>query len=567
MKTFIAPESFDMRIVSSLEKIFPKSGCLECAEINSFSVLKGETVSFQIAYRYAEGYEFEQMKSKTPGTKNPSVTAHIHSKLADNIRIRKVVNVPVTYPAYPECDENYISTEPGLFPDILEDFTGSFQCIPFQWRSLWVDIAVPQDAQPGNFPVEFEFQTMSGAIAKKIKITVEIIDAVLPKQELLHTEWFYTDCLADYYQVEVFSEPHWTILENFLSTAANHGINTILTPIITPPLDTLVGGERTTTQLVDISLDNGVYSFDFAKLKRWVDLCHKVGIEYFEMAHLFSQWGAKCAPKIIVKVDGVEQKLFGWQTIANSPEYKTFLDAFLPALTAKLDEWGIKEKTLFHISDEPVDSNLDTYQAAKSLVESHLKGFKIIDALSHVEYYQRGIIKNPVPSNDKIHDFIDAGAKNLWVYYCCAQGINVSNRFMAMPSARNRILGIQLYKYDIEGFLHWGYNFYNTQYSLKKIDPYRVNDADDSFPAGDSFLVYPAADGTAVESLRMMVLTEALNDLRALKLLESLTSKEFVMSLIEDDITGPITFYSYPKSPDYLLNTRARVNQAIKERI
>ena len=57
--------------------------------------------------------------------------------------------------------------------------------------------------------------------------------------------------------------------------------------------------------------------------------------------------------------------------------------------------------------------------------------------------------------------------KNGWVYYCCGQGYKVSNRFIAMPAWRNRILGVQLYKYKMEVFLHWGYNFSYSSTWLK----------------------------------------------------------------------------------------------------
>ena len=38
-----------------------------------------------------------------------------------------------------------------------------------------------------------------------------------------------------------------------------------------------------------------------------------------------------------------------------------------------------------------------------------------------------------------------------------------TNRFIAMPSGRNRVGGFLLYKYGINGFLHWGFNFYYSQ--------------------------------------------------------------------------------------------------------
>ena len=67
----------------------------------------------------------------------------------------------------------------------------------------------------------------------------------------------------------------------------------LLTPIFTPPLDTAVGGERTTVQLIDIVQDaDGSYKFDWSRLKRWCDLCLRNGIKYLEIPHLFTQWGA-----------------------------------------------------------------------------------------------------------------------------------------------------------------------------------------------------------------------------------------------------------------------------------
>ena len=159
-----------------------------------------------------------------------------------------------------------------------------------------------------------------------------MIQAELPEQKLLHTEWFHTDCLATLYNVEVFSGEHWRRIEQFVQTAAKHGMNMILTPIFTPPLDTEVGGERPTVQLVDVEKSGEAYSFQFEKLKRWVDLCKKQGIKYFEFSHLFTQWGAKHAPKIVGYENGEFKKFFGWETDATSLEYRGFLQQFLPSL-------------------------------------------------------------------------------------------------------------------------------------------------------------------------------------------------------------------------------------------
>ena len=282
------------------------------------------------------------------------------------------------------------------------------------------------------------------------------------------------------------------------------------------------------------------------------------------MSHLFTQWGANATPKIMVRVNGELQKRFGWHVAAKDESYKAFLDAFLPELKNFLDNQGLQGKCYFHISDEPSLDQIDNYKEAHDLVQGHLEGYPLMDALSNLEFYEKGIIDYPVCANDHITPFIEAKVPNLWAYYCCAQNVQVSNRFMALPSFRNRILGVQLYKYNIPGFLHWGYNFYNSHLSKRAINPFLVTDADMTFPSGDAFLVYPGEEG-ALESIRLKVLAEAFYDIRAFELLESLTSREEVLALIEENTDEPITFSVYPRTETYLLKLREKINAKIAE--
>ena len=283
------------------------------------------------------------------------------------------------------------------------------------------------------------------------------------------------------------------------------------------------------------------------------------------MGHLFSQWGAKYAPKIIAIENGKEKQIFGWNTKADSKEYQDFLRQFVPVLVEYLKNKGIAEQTYFHISDEPNDNNIDTYRKARECVREYLKDFPVIDALSNISFYKEGVVDYPVSTNQHILEFLAQGVKHPWVYYCSGEYVDVSNRFFAMPSSRNRILGIQLYLYEIEGFLHWGYNYYNSQYSIRKIDPYRVTDADDAFPSGDSFLVYPGEDGNAVESLRLLVLEEGFEDCRALKLLEQYKGKKYVHNLVNQIAGMNITFEKYPVESEFFENLRARINKELDE--
>ena len=85
-------------------------------------------------------------------------------------------------------------------------------------------------------------------------------------------------------------------------------------------------------RLVDVAVtSDGAYTFGFDKLDRWADLCDSNGIQFLEFSHLFTQWGAGHAPKIIANVNGKPEKLFGWETDATGEQYHAFIRQFIPA--------------------------------------------------------------------------------------------------------------------------------------------------------------------------------------------------------------------------------------------
>lgn len=543
---------FTLKKVTSLEKVFPDREPTGEGMEDCLTAMRGENVSFQIAYRW-----MERMKK--------SAKAEVISPVKSYLTLRKVELVPCEYPAHLKHDEDYITTVPGLYPDLLTaPGPWGFGLVSGQWRSIWVDIDVPKDAKAGRYPVEIRL-TCEGSELGSASIVLEIMDAVMPKLHVPHTEWFHSDCLAQYYQVDVFSEEYWNIVENFIALAAKRHCNMILTPVFTPPLDTGIGGERLTVQLVDVEVTDGSYQFGYDKFERWVEMCRRNGIEYFEISHLFSQWGAVSAPKIMGTENGEYHKLFGWETKASGEAYAEFLHEFLASFKEELRKLGIEKTTYFHISDEPSKDQFETYQVAKAVVEKDLEGLEVIDALSDYTFYEKGAVKQPVCALDHMEPFIENRPEKLWGYYCTAQCKDVSNRFIAMPGQRERILGAMMYKFKLDGFLHWGYNFYNSEYSLYPIDPYRCTDSSGAFPSGDPFLVYPGKDGHPEESIRMMLMDEAMSDLCAMKYLEEKHGRDAVMECLETNEEEKIGFSEYPRSISYLINMRKRVNERIKD--
>lgn len=541
----------ECKLISSMTKVFADK---EPAEENlPISILRGETASCQVA---AREYDWVSVKASAPGFR---------------VTVREVVQVPVRKPSDPDRDDDdYLNNKaPGLYPDLLRPIKDEEKCLLVGWwKAFWIDAEPEENTPTGDYTLSVQVTGNKGG-SFSAEQTIHFVDCPLPKQKLLHTRWFHTDCLADYYRVEAWSEQHWRIVENFVRSAARMGVNVILTPIFTPALDTQVGGERTTVQLVDVIREKGCYRFGFEKLDRWVKMCLDCGITHFEMAHLYSQWNSNRTPKIMAMDDGVYRRIFGWETEGTSPEYREFLAAFLPALMKQLHRLGVVERCRFHITDEPGRHFLDTYLQEKAQVEPYIEGLPIMDALSEFEFYQAGAVEHPAVASDSDHIplFLGANMEDLWLYYCCGQGKDVSNIFIAMPTHRTRILGLQLYLNKIAGFLQWGFNFYNSSLSRRHIDPYAETDSGEAFQSGDPFIVYPGENGAAWESIRYMAVRQGMHDLRALELLESLAGREAVEALINDTLDEPLTLKTYPRVNSYLPGLRQRINEEIEKRI
>ena len=566
--------NFETKILSSMEKVFPMKDPAPLAV--PMSVLQGENYAFQIAIRPDALF-----------TRGFPVQVAVESAL--KVSLAKVGFVPATMIYVTNADHRFLTDDPGIFPDPLfpadsvsakrngltlvddPNLVGAFSVIVGQWNSFMLEVR-PEDVPAGIYPINVTFYAASPVDRENVqKVTVttsiEVLAAKLPEQELIYTNWFHGDCIADYYRIPVFSEEHWKAMEGQIALAASYGQNMILTPVFTPPLDTAIGWERTTIQLIDVTAENGAYSFNFDKFIRFTRMCRKVGIRYFEISHLFTQWGGRCCPKVMATVDGEYRKIFGWEQEALSDEYKAFLSAFLPELIKVIEAEGLKGYTYFHLTDEPHGDHLPQYLALKEFVAPLVEPYPIMDAMSDYSYFEQGICKVPAVATSALEPFLTGKRpEDFWVYYCISQGHdNLSNRYLSMPGYRTRILGIQMYLENVKGFLQWGMNFYNSVQSLHHIDPYAVTDGEGSFPGGDPFIIYPGEDFAPVSSQRLVIFAEGLQDMRALKLLESLTSREHVISLIQEEAQEKVTFTSYPTGEGYILKLRDKVNREIKQ--
>ena len=534
----------EMKVLSSLDKV---RACDDVTElgIKKLTALKGESVNFQVYVRIEQ-----RLTMKT----------RVESELSDYITLYAVKDAVMDYIWF--YDDDVITEKPGLMPDILSpiDEQNGYYSGSKYGGCMWVNVKLPKDVKAGEYNIRVYFGNEDFA-----EVTLEVIDEVIEDNKLKYTQWFHPDCIASYYNVPMYSERHWELIENYMKMAKDIGINMILTPVLSLNLDVDRGEKivRPDCALVDITVNGGEYSFEFSKLSRYVDTALGCGIEYFEISHLFMQGGAYFCCNVEAVVDGERKLIFNTTMKSDIPEYVNFIKKFVPAVVSFLEEKGVLDKCYFHISDEPNKDSIPYYQFANSYVKPMFKGRPLMDALSHTEFCDMGLVDIAVANMADVENFFDTPLPEKWTYYCCGD-YKSCNRFLNMPQYRNRITGLQLYKYGYDGFLHWGYNFYYTSGSFYDVNPYVSSSSGSMFPSGDAFSVYPGKNG-AHPSMRALVFKDGIEDIQVCRTLEKYIGREAVVKLIEDEAGMEITFFNYPKNAEFIPGLMDKIRNMIKE--
>ena len=345
--------------VSSLEKV---RNCKPPVQWErEGSALLGERYSFQVV-----------LHLKPPKSPYEFYGANLELVLPEGVRatVREVGQVPVTHAHKKRSDDYYLTDGDEILPDILAEISERPLCnggrivVHYNlYQAFWVTV---EDAPAGVHPITARLIYKDELLAETT-YTLTVIDAALKKTDLMYSNWMHYDCISNYYGDEVWSERFNELTDAYIASAVRHGMTGLYIPLITPALDTFEGGERTTVQLLDITAKNGEYSFDFDRTVAFMKRAQELGIEHFEMAHMFTQWGLVAAPKIVATVDGGERSVFGWDTPADGEAYIGFLRAMLPALRARLVEEGLYERCLWHLSDEPAKEHLPRYRFFRAL--------------------------------------------------------------------------------------------------------------------------------------------------------------------------------------------------------
>jgi hypothetical protein len=141
-------------------------------------------------------------------------------------------------------------------------------------QPLWLSVAVPPGAKPGTYQGAIEVKA-DGAEPMAVPVELEVIGWRLPGplelQSIVESEQSPYG-VAKAYKVELWSEPHWKLMEESFKQLARLGADVLFVPVL---LRSEFGNRDDSATIKWIRGRDGKLRFDYAILDRYLDLATK----------------------------------------------------------------------------------------------------------------------------------------------------------------------------------------------------------------------------------------------------------------------------------------------------
>jgi len=543
-------QSFTLSGVSDLIQIF-EDGYNEPHKYDTINVfgIRGEIISGQCVVTAEENLtdvsvEVEALYNQTTGSIIP----------AGFIESNFVGSIPLTENAPNQPLQAVVRAAPARFPDYL--MAEKQVKIPKDMcQAIWLTIQIPETTEAGTYTGSITVKSSQGT--RSLPLSLQIYPLNLPNDRHLKVaEWFSTRNFEKFHGIkEMYSDEWYDMLEKYAENLVKHRQNVFQVPMNT----------------IDIQLlENGKMEFDFSRFDQIAQVFWDTEkMDYLETGEL-TKFGEEAwfSTEIVFKDFIVKNLENGEQITMDGKEVIPFL---LPAFENHLRKKGWLDKTLFHVKDEPTLRNVRAWKEISSLIHQYAPDLIRIDAIETTFLFDE--IEIAIPKLDYLagwHDVYEKAAQEgteLWFYTVgIYQASQYPNKTIDMPLIDNRILHWLNYKYDLSGFLHWGWNQWYTEDPFEEVGMH----------IGDGWHVYPTKNGV-LNSLRWEQMRNGIQDYEYFWMLEekirnlkdSLGSRFIWIDPKQrgKEITGSVVkdFLKHSDDPQVLYQAKKEVIQEILE--
>lgn len=426
------------------------------------------------------------------------------------------------------------------------------------WQSIWIEGKIPCDFHKENITLKIPVYNSKAYEAENniatIEVNIKVRDLVMPE---IKDSGFYLDLWqhpsnwARQYKVELWSEEHFYIIDNYIKELASMGEKVIT--IIASDYPWAGQGcykvQKNASNLFEYNMVSVKKSFqgniecDFSNTDRYIELCSKYGIDKeIDIFGLLGNWDNFSFGNPIkdykdpIRISYYDEKDSSFKFIDNKKDFGEYLKVLFQHLIKK----GYWDKIRI-MSDEP--DNCELFEEWTSFLSEAASGHelkykcavhneefldKCIDKVDELSLSAAEVVNN-INDIENIKSKLSPNGGKLTWYVCCFP--ERPNNFIESPLIESRLIGWFTYYFRLDGFLRWDYAIWTN-------DPWdEISYKYPSWTAGDMFFVYPGKDMKPVSSIRWENLRFGIQDYIIFK---ELCKSGLLREEIERDLSKPL---------------------------
>lgn len=490
----------------------------------SLSGARREIVSCQAVFRSpkavaAAAAEMSDLRQRGSGEVIPAST----------VRLQWVRYIDITRNSDIPPDER-VAQAPTSLPDPFWEGR-SIPARGEEAQPLWIEIRVPERAKAGEF--EGRLTVNADGTVTDLPVTLRVWDFEVPQERHLSVvNWWQFPGVG----FENRSPDDWDLLRRFVTLLVEHRQTDLAAEI---------------RRIGETGNAQTGYTHDTSRLEKFAEVAFDAGIRQIHLHSVGRRTANILDPNCRIEPDESNlRRLAAWETV--------------------IQRRGWQGRFVTSIADEPFVYYEDSYRAMVDRVHATAPSVRCLEAVE-AEYLGKLDVYVPKLSHLSMwyprFDQVRREGAELWFYVCCHPLGRYPNRFLDQALLKARVLFWINYLYDLDGYLHWGLNYFAG-------DPYTQEGISKDLPLGDRAMVYPGKEGL-LGSLRFSAQRDGIQDFEYLRVLEQELAK--LKRQVGDDAfwldprQRPLelcrrviwSFHEYTRDPKVMLDTR----QAIAEEI
>ena len=308
-------------------------------------------------------------------------------------------------------------------------------------------IATP-NCKAGVQTIVVTLNTENGSV--EVPVTLTVHKAVIPpmqESKLTVVNWLHPKVMANYAKAERYSEEYYKVYEDALQHLVDIRNNHI----------SLAESWQRFLPDEAIKDENGkIVDFDLSTLERSLQMAEKAGMTKLYgmyIAH-FEQWNM---PQIYL--------LWDWKNKHSAIDAEGYrqLKLYFKRVKEMVARNGWEDKYIQPVFDEPQFQNAENYRILIGMVRSIYPEVVIHDPVevdnipgtADIWCVKNAIYEKYKPS---FQEQQAEGQRMTW-YACGSPAGYTMNRTLDLPLIVSRLCFWICHRYNLEGFLHWGYDF------------------------------------------------------------------------------------------------------------